>query len=412
MFDIEKKLLEYGLTTDSYEQLLKDCSDKVHKINDMDWADIVEKYNLGIHYDSLRKSTQIPITGSVFVSEYYKWKESRREVSNKEDKYLNELKQLKRDIEKEKIKLRTEKLEYAKWTREEARDEMVLDRISEAISDLTPLTIPEYIPLTHNKKEYLLVEGDEHYGVEFELKDLLGETLNAYNPKIFESRMWDLQRQVIEIIKKEDINVLNIFSMGDFMDGILRVSQLMKLAYGVVEGTIKYANFMSEWLNEFTKYVYVKFQIVDGNHSELRMLGQPKGTFTDDNMGKIVYEFIKERLKDNPNFHICKNPTGMIYSELCGYKILGIHGEVKNMEQAIKDFSKVYGVAVDYLIGGHLHHSKAEDVGFASSVINIPSIIGVDPYSLSLNKTSDPGATLLVFEEFKGKVCEYSLKLN
>ena len=64
--------------------------------------------------------------------------------------------------------------------------------------------------------------------------------------------------------------------MGDFNDGILRVSQLMKLRYGVVDGTIKYADFISNWLNELTKYVRVKYQSTNGNHSELRMLGQPK----------------------------------------------------------------------------------------------------------------------------------------
>ena len=47
-----------------------------------------------------------------------------------------------------------------------------------------------------------------------------------------------------------------------------------------------------------------------------------------------------------------------------------------------------------------------------SEVINVPSVVGVDPYSLSLNKTSNASGKLLVFEQTKGKVCEYTLKLN
>ena len=31
MFNIEKILAEYGLTSERYEALLKDCADKVHK---------------------------------------------------------------------------------------------------------------------------------------------------------------------------------------------------------------------------------------------------------------------------------------------------------------------------------------------------------------------------------------------
>ena len=328
------------------------------------------------------------------------------------DAQLKEIEVQKRALEKAKVKLQTEKLEYARWIREEARDELIIEKICESIASLPSLEIPQYIQPVHNTRAYALVFGDEHYGAEFEIKGLFGDVLNAYSPEIFEERMWSLFNQTVEIIQKENIDTLNVFSMGDFGDGCLRVSQLMKLRYGVVDGTIKYADFICNWLNELTKYTRVKFQMTNGNHTELRMLGQPKGTFTEDNMGKVVSEFIKTRLKDNDNFTFIDNPTGYIYAQLACHTILGIHGEVKNMENAIKEFSKIYSVPIDYLLAGHLHHSRIEEVGMNSEVINVPSVVGVDPYSLSLNKTSNASGKLLVFEQTKGKVCEYTLKLN
>lgn len=329
-----------------------------------------------------------------------------------EDEYYQKLKNEKRELQKTKVQIQTEKLEYSRWLREEARDELILEKICDAISALQPLDIPNHIYPTHNNCDYVLAFGDEHYGIEYELKGLFGDTLNAYSPKIFEERMWDLFNQTIEIIQKNNINILNVFSMGDFGDGILRVSQLMKLKYGVVDGTIKYADFISNWLNELTKYVQVRFQSTNGNHTELRMLGQPKGTFTEDNMGKVVSEFIKARLKDNPNFTYIENPTGYIYAELAGAPVLGIHGEVRDMDKAIKEFSSIYGINIQYLLAGHLHHNKVEEVGVNQEVINIGSIIGIDKFSLSLRKTSNASAKLLVFEQDKGKTCEYTLKLN
>ena len=328
------------------------------------------------------------------------------------DAQLQEIQVQKRELEKAKVKLQTEKLEYARWIREEARDELITEKICESIASLQSLEIPQYIQPVHNTRAYALVFGDEHYGAEFEIKGLFGDTLNAYSPEIFEERMWNLFNQTVEIIQKENIDTLNVFSMGDFSDGCLRVSQLMKLRYGVVDGTIKYADFICNWLNELTKYARIKFQMTNGNHTELRMLGQPKGTFTEDNMGKVVSEFIKTRLKDNDNFTFIENPTGYIYAQLACHTILGIHGEVKNMENAIKEFSKIYSVPIDYLLAGHLHHSRIEEVGMNSEVINVPSVVGIDPYSLSLNKTSNASGKLLVFEQTKGKVCEYTLKLN
>lgn len=403
------KLEKYGLDKQSYEKIIDECSDKVNKINtDVDWQDIIEANNLDIHYDTLRKNCT-GIFGSVFVKQYYEDKMARNSV---DDEYLAKLDEKKREIERERIKLSTEKVEYNKWLREDVRNEMIVDKIVKAIGELKPLYSPTPIEISHSKREFLLIFGDEHYGVEFELKDLFGNVLNAYSPEIFEERMNYLFLQVIDIVKKENIQMLNVFSLGDFVDGVLRVSQLMKLRYGVVDSTIKYSEYMANWFNELSKYVKVKAQFVHGNHTELRMISQPKGTFVEENMGKVMVEFIKERLKDNPNFTIIENPTGMAYVQLCCSTVLGIHGEVKNMQKAINDFSRVYGVPIDYLVAGHLHHSKTETVGINQECINVPSIIGVDDYSLSLNKTSNAGAALLVFENLKGKVIEYDIKLN
>ena len=325
---------------------------------------------------------------------------------------LDDIAEQRRELAKERVKLQTEKLEYNRWLREEARDELITEKICNAVNSLVPLDIPEHIAPVHNTRAYALVYGDEHFGVEYELKGLFGDIINAYSPEIFEERMWDLFHQTVEIVQKENVDTLNVFNMGDFNDGILRVSQLMKLRYGVVDGTIKYADFIANWLNELTKFVRVKYQSTNGNHSELRLIGQPKGTFTEDNMGKVVTEFIKTRLKDNPNFTYIENPTGFIYAQLACNTVLGIHGEVKNMKTAIDEFSRIYDVPIQYLLAGHLHHNKTEEIGVNSEVINVGSIIGVDSYSLSLRKTANASAKLLVFEQAKGKVCEYTLKLN
>ena len=314
-------------------------------------------------------------------------------------------------MQKERCKIQTEKLELNRWLRENARDELIVEHICQAIEKLEPLAIPNPIHADLSDREGVLVFGDEHYGTEFEIHGLHNEIINSYSPDIFESRMRDLLEQTISITTKEGFSKIHVFSMGDFEDGLLRVKQLMQLRYGVVEGTVRYADFISNWLNELSKYVEVEFQTTSGNHTELRMLGQPKGTFTKENMSLVVDAMITTRLANNPNFTFVKNPTGYIFADILGYKLLGIHGEVKSMEQAIKDFSQMYRVQLDFLIAGHKHHSRSETVGINQEVINVPSIIGVDDYSLSIHKMSNAGATFLVFEKGKGKVIEYAIKL-
>lgn len=316
-----------------------------------------------------------------------------------------------REMKKERYKIQTEKLELNRWLRENARDELIVEHICQAIRELEPLMIPDRIYSEPSNREGALLFGDEHYGTEFEIRGLNNEVINSYSPEVFESRMWDLLEQTISIIQKEGFSSIHVFSMGDFEDGLLRVKQLMQLRYGVVEGTVRYAEFISNWLNELSKYVQVRFQTTSGNHTELRMLGQQKGTFTHENMSLVVEAIVATRLADNPNFVYIKNPTGYIFANILGYNLLGIHGEVKSMEQAIKDFSHMYRVQLDFLVAGHKHHSRNETVGINREVINVPSIIGVDDYSLSIHKTANAGATFLVFEEGKGKIIEYAIKL-
>lgn len=378
-------------------------------LGDVTWIEVAEFFNKEFREDE----TQY-YDSSAYRKRYKNFSDAYEELFSQEN-FTNEemmtIEEHKRELEKAKIKLRTEKLEYNKWLREEARDELICEKICDEIRNNNSLISPEPIVVDRASRSAVLAFGDEHYATEFTIYGLYGEIINSYSPEIFEQRMWDLFYQVIDIIQKEELTTLYVFALGDFTDGILRCSQLMKLRYGVVEGTVKYANFIANWLNELSKYVKVKYQMVYGNHSELRMLGQPKGTFKEENTGMFVREMIKTYLEGNPNFEMIINPTGLIFDNIEGLNVLGIHGEVKNMENAIKDFSNTYNTNIQILLGGHMHHYKAETVGINKDVINVPSIIGIDDYSMSLNKTSNPGAVLFCIEENKGVTLEYKIKL-
>ena len=57
-----------------------------------------------------------------------------------------------------------------------------------------------------------------------------------------------------------------------------------------------------------------------------------------------------------------------------------------------------------------MHHYKAETVGVNRDVINVPSIIGIDDYSMTLNKTSNPGASLFMIAGGQGVTIDYKIK--
>lgn len=377
------------------------------------WQDVADfrSEHTGIleHPDTVRKGTKI-------LYEYMKndWVQDPTTLSHSIIDFGSPSE--KAALQKERMKAQTERLETNRWLRELARDEMITQSIVDEIKNIKPLNVPTYTPeplVKYNDRTWVLCISDPHYGAVFSIKGLYGEIINAYSPEIFEQRMWKLFDNVYDIIQKENIAELNVYDLGDSIDGLLRVSQLWKLRYGVVESTIKYADFISRWLNELSRVVKIKFQmVIDANHSQLRQLGQPKNTFKNDNMSKVIAVFIKERLKENKNFTFVENETGMIFDSLSGYSVLGIHGETKNMDDTLKNLERVYKTNVNYLFAGHIHHSKHEEVGQYVETLNIPSIIGIDDYSLSLLKASNASAKMFCFEENNGKKIEYTINLQ
>lgn len=335
------------------------------------------------------------------------------------DQCQKDLADKKRELEKLKKQIQTEKTEYNQQLRIEARDELLVEKIRDAVRELNERDPMVYFEPHYNTnyedgpRTWILAFGDAHFGAELQIKGLHGEIINEYSPEIFYERMNELMVRVCDIIIENEINELYVFDMGDAIDGILRVSQLMKLRYGVVQSTIKYADFLAYWLYELSKMCPVKFRMCNGNHSEIRHLGQKKGAFEQDNMGEVIFEFLRMRFEDSDiPVDISRNETDMIFESIQGFNILGYHGESKDLESAMKDFRGMYKTDVDMLIAGHLHHSFSETVGVNSDIMRTPSIIGIDDFSMKCHKTSNPGATMFCIERDAGKTKEYHIKLG
>lgn len=380
---------------------------KDNQLIDYNWEELSDLFNaeLGNSYSESKYRKSYNEAKKFFDSVFSKF------ISDDNcSKNLNETIR-KQEILKKQIQ--TEKLELNRWLRSVARDELIVEHISEAIHDLPSLNIPDELPApVKSARSGCLCFGDEHFGSIFKILGLHGEVVNEYNIEIFENRMWRLLSEIDKIIKREGFTEIQIFSLGDFTDGLLRVSQLKTLECGVIESAVLYADFICNWLNELSKIVRIKFNTTDGNHTELRLLNQPKGTFEEENVSIIVSAMIKIRLKDNPNFEFIENPTGLIFTNISGFNVLAIHGEVKNLEKAISDFSHFYDVNIDYLITGHLHHLYREEIAKHKEVIIVPSLMGVNPYAEKILKSSDAAALFLVFEENKGICISEKIFLN
>ena len=118
------KISDYkrGLTTDEYAKVLNDCIGKVEGLNDLDWDEIVTKYNLGIHRDVLRKAFQSPM-GGYSVYKYLQ----EEQINNKKDDIKDKIDELKY----EQRKIRAEKSELNRILNKHSKFELFYDNLKE-----------------------------------------------------------------------------------------------------------------------------------------------------------------------------------------------------------------------------------------------------------------------------------------
>lgn len=330
-----------------------------------------------------------------------------------DDSMIKKIEEERQKLEKEKIKVRTEKIHLSQLLREEARFELFIEHTIDAIKKYGQLVYrPNIIHKQEGNRSGALIFSDTHYDKILKIKGLDGEILNEYSPEIFETRMWKMLNQTLHICNKEGFNSINVFDLGDDLEGMLRMGQLMSLKYGITESTIRYSYFLASWLNELSKYIYVDFHFTEGNHTDIRVISGKKNDLPNENVGKIIITLVREILKDNNNITVHSNSTKNIYTNIQGFNVLGVHGEEKDVTSALKDYSHIYNKPIDFILTGHKHHQNSKNIGIRKGCIGVGSVIGIDEYSMDLKRTSDPTATFVIFEKSVGKTDEKIIYLE
>lgn len=322
------------------------------------------------------------------------------------------------ELKKERQKNQTINAQINKNLRLVARNEMTQDLVVQAIDNLEPLIFPKSIIRDVSSQEAILPISDVHFGKECVIKGLKGEIINEYNEEIYRERMDLLLSETIRICAKEDITKVNILLTGDLIDGILRMTQLQRIQYGIIDSTMRLAEHLAGWFNELSGHVDIDVYSCLGNHSQIRPLGSGNGDFAEENMETIILWYLKSRLLNNRNVRIIDNESDFIFFNCKGINVMASHGEERNLEQAIKDYMLLYNEKIDLFIGGHLHTKENKSIGISHNGLSdveycrVKSICSIDDYSTKLRKSSGAGTSLFVIEEGKGKTITYDINLQ
>jgi hypothetical protein len=408
--ELSKELSKYGLTLEEYDKICEDITDKIDGNNDLDWSEIKDKYNVKCAADTIRKASST-IFGGDFRIKYFKYKLA------KDDNQFSQESDIDKKIEelrKERIKLQTANIERGRVDRNESRQEMYYEYVGSVVQSLP---IPDFYPLpaeTDDDIEYLVTVSDLHYGATFVSEN------NEYSPTIAKDRMNLLAGYLIDFIEKHNISKLHIVSLGDLLQGLLRVSDLKINDSSIVKATVDVSRLMASFLNSLSAYTSIEYyHVPTANHCQLRSLGTKASELADEDLEYIIGNYISDLCKNNERIHVNLADEGKQYIDINikGHTIVAMHGhQIKNIETSIRDLSMLKREFIDYLVLGHYHCGKeitsAESCCNDVEILLSPSIVGSDPYSDSLMKGSKAAVKVYGFDYIYGHTETYKFILN
>ena len=406
LYNFEEELKKYDLDVETYEQILQECSNKIQKITDVEWADIVDKYNLNIHYDSLRKSQQLAPFGGAFVSEYYKWKMSKNQELDG-DEYLKKIQLEKQEIQKEKRKLFDERLDINKRLREEARMETTVERFENILCNIGNERYISYeMPTNKGERDIIVCLSDLHIGATF-----YGFN-GCYDSTIAKNRLNQYLGKVIDIQKTHNAENCTVVLLGDLISGCIHKVISVTNKENVIEQVKIACEYISDFVYELGKHFNeVNVVGVAGNHSRIE---DKEDALLGDRLDTLIIWFIKSMLKNIKNIVVNDENLDDTLSEFFVRDKLyyAVHGDLDSTnDNAIAKLALWSGSTPYCIICGHKHYPAMSDVQ-GIKIVQSGSMAGSgDEYTRKKRLSGEPSQTVLVVDD-NGIVCHYPIVLN
>lgn len=363
--------------------------DKKNGILECSWQEMVEKLELEVHKDTLRKSLAVGKYSGYNIIDYY---ENLLQQKHTDVDKIQELQDVKRQLEIMKVQYQDERRVNSKYMRPLARHERLRETLRKCLNNWEPLEIKETEVNLNAHREASLLCSDWHLGIE------CNNYWNVFNTKIAEERVNRLFGYAKQYCKMFEIKTLYIEFLGDIISGYIHKTIELENEIDVVE-QIRFAiNLISTHINDIanTSISQVKVYMTVGNHG--RMNPNKKESVDKENFEYLIWDGVKERVK-HPKVEFVENTIDetFISYEVNGELVIGVHGHLDSVKSVIGDFAKMFQKPIKEIHMGHLHHSMSDEESDIKLVMN-SNLSGVDSHAKKGRYFGSPSQTLMIYD--------------
>ena len=327
---------------------------------------------------------------------------------------LKEIEKQKNELYKERCKIQALNIAHNRYRKQDARFELFYDNFTKIIETLPrPILNRNHVINDNDENIHLLGIGDIHFGANFQSIN------NEYSIDECKRRFEFLLTETEKYVIKNKISKIKILNVADTIQGILRITDLQINEIPVVEAVVQISRIIAEFLNELSSVCDIEYYHVPmANHSQTRNLGSKASELAQEDLEKIIINYISDLLRNNDKIKVISN-IGKDYIDLkiFDFECFAMHGhQIKNIKECIKNMSNIHRKFYSYAFLGHSHSANEIIVGEENhnnmEVLTIPAFIGSCPYADSLFVGSKAMAKIFEFNKVYGHVGSKNIILN
>ena len=322
---------------------------------------------------------------------------------------LDEITEQIRELEKAKIKLRDERIDYQRSLREDARRESFIELVERAMEkNIAPF---EYkpSPIIDSEEDMIVCLSDLHVGIE------VSNWWNVYNVDVLKNRLHKYLDEIRSVQQLHRCKMCYLVLGGDAISGIIHQNLRLQNNENVIEqlkivityiGEFVYT--MQDWFDGINVYS------VSGNHS--RISPNKEEHIKGEELEEMIPFCLKLQFSNNDKVEICDYMACKIDSTIAAFKTRGeklfyiVHGDKDNLSNVVKNLTLMSGAKPDGIIMGH-RHNNALSTEHGVKVVQCGCVVGMDDYSVDKRISGEPEQCVVITSKNRAIKCLYDIGL-
>jgi predicted phosphodiesterase len=365
-------------------------------LNDLDWNEIKEKYNIKAHYDTVRKASQT-IFGGAFVSEYLKWKgvinsSSTTKISQAKE-LIGEQFLLKKQLQNDKSQINKFKTEFVKSI-------SIAEELA-AIQEKNGFTVnvPEYCHVELDEiGEYKMIVHITDWHIGYIIENCKG---NYYNWEIANNRVNKLISECRRYIELYDVKNIYVINTGDMIEHIsMRKNQSQFCEFNQAQQINHAIEIIFRLLVALCEKCNVEYDSIYGNHD--RTNGDYSANLDGDNADTIICEQIKKykELSNLVRLTVIDRPhtDKEIVKMVNGLSIKAKHGDkgAKDDKTDLKNDISMDEEFYQILLKGHEHNHRVISENKGRYIVSGGCLSGYNDYSTNFGCATVASQTIII----------------